>query len=139
MTGEDRRQLNLHRDSEMLKGFPLEMHGDGDASPLLVDLAGNDRNQLVVANSDGLINAYQYDPKTGALSDLPGLAGAHRTAAAARRRARLLRGGEQSTTAHYDAVIEAPGRRRPHRRRRNGHRRRRPAKATCTRGTRRAS
>ena len=72
MTGEDRRQLFLHRDSEMLKGLPLEMHGDGDASPLLVDLAGEDRNQLVVANSDGWIHAYRYDPASGSLTDLPG-------------------------------------------------------------------
>ncbi len=72
MTGEDRRQLFLHRDAEMAKGFPLEMKADGDASPLLVDLAGTDSNQLIVANSDGWIHAYQYNPTSGAVSDLPG-------------------------------------------------------------------
>jgi hypothetical protein len=72
MTGEDRRQMNLHRDSEMLRGFPVEMKSDGDSSPLLVDLAGNDTNQLVVANSDGWIHAYEYDPTSGKLTDLPG-------------------------------------------------------------------
>ena len=72
MTGEDRRQLFLHRDQDMLKGFPLETRGDGDASPVLVDLAGNDTNQLIVANSDGWIHAYRVRPGRGALNDLPG-------------------------------------------------------------------
>ena len=48
------------------------MKGDGDASPLLVDLAGNDTNQLIVANSDGWIHAYQYNPTSGTMTDLPG-------------------------------------------------------------------
>ena len=107
MTGEDRRQLFLHRDSEMLKGFPLEMRTDGDASPLLVDLIGNDTNQLVVANSDGWINAYEYDPATGGLSELPGwpvhteqLPGLHPGEHA-------YTSGEEST-AQYDPVLEAP-------------------------------
>ena len=65
MTGQDRRQLFLHRDADMLKGFPLEMKGDGDASPVLADLAGNDTNQLIVANSDGWIHAYQLQRPTG--------------------------------------------------------------------------
>jgi hypothetical protein len=59
MTGEDRRQLNLHRDQDMLPGWPKELRTDGDSSPLLIDLAGNDTNQLIVATSDGQINAYR--------------------------------------------------------------------------------
>src|SRR5205085_243504 len=51
MTGEDRRQLFLHRDQDMLPGFPKQLRSDGDASPLLADLDGDDRNELVVANS----------------------------------------------------------------------------------------
>ena len=57
MSGEDRRQLFLHRDRDMLAGFPLELHSDGDSSPLLVDLDGDNRNELVVATSDGVIHA----------------------------------------------------------------------------------
>jgi hypothetical protein len=106
MTGEDRRQLFLHRDAEMLKGFPVEMRGDGDASPLLVDLAGNDTNQLVVANSDGWIHAYRYEPASGSLSDLPGWP--------VHTEALPLHAGEhafashEEATAHYAPVIEAP-------------------------------
>jgi hypothetical protein len=106
MTGEDRRQLFLHRDAEMLKGFPLEMKGDGDASPVLADIAGRNSNQLIVANSDGWIHAYQYDPVSGSLSDLPGWP--------VHTEPLPLHGGEHAfsggglTTAHYDPVVEAP-------------------------------
>jgi hypothetical protein len=106
MTGEDRRQLFLHRDAEMLKGFPVEMKGDGDASPVLADIAGKDSNQLIVANSDGWIHAYQYDPVSGGLTDLPGWP--------VHTEPLPLHGGEHAfsggglSTAHYDPVIEAP-------------------------------
>jgi Subtilase family len=59
MSGEDRRQLFLHRDSQLLPGFPKQLGGDGDSSPLLVDLDGDNRNELVVATSDGWIHAYR--------------------------------------------------------------------------------
>ncbi len=61
MTGEDRRQLFLHRDSEMLAGWPKQLYSDGDSSPILVDLEHSDRNDLIVANSDGWIHAYRPD------------------------------------------------------------------------------
>ncbi len=67
MTGEDRRQLFLHRDQDMLPGWPKELQTDGASSPLLIDLKGSNRNQLVVATSDGWIHAYN---ETG--SELPG-------------------------------------------------------------------
>ncbi|HUE25274.1 MAG TPA: hypothetical protein VMP89_00755 [Solirubrobacteraceae bacterium] len=67
MTGEDRRQLFLHRDQDMLPGWPKELRTDGASSPLLIDLAGNNRNQLVVATSDGWIHAYNENG-----SELPG-------------------------------------------------------------------
>ena len=67
MSGEDRRQLFLHRDRDMLPGFPLELHSDGDSSPLLVDLNGDNRNELVVATSDGVVHAPRPDG-----TELPG-------------------------------------------------------------------
>ncbi len=67
MTGEDRRQLFLHRDQDMLPGWPKELKTDGASSPLLIDLAGNNRNQLAVATSDGVIHAF-----TATGSELPG-------------------------------------------------------------------
>lgn len=106
MTGEDRRQLFLHRDQDMLNGFPIEMRGDGNASPVLVDLAGNDTNQLIVANSDGIIHAYQYDPNTGKRSDLPGWP-VHTDPLPLHTGEHAFSSGEVST-AHYGSVIEAP-------------------------------
>ena len=106
MTGEDRRQLFLHRDAEMLKGFPIQMKGDGDASPVLADLAGKDSNQLIVANSDGWIHAYQYDPTSGSLTDLPGWP-VHTEQLPLHPGERAYTSGEE-TTAHYAPVLEAP-------------------------------
>jgi hypothetical protein len=106
MTGEDRRQLFLHRDAEMLKGFPLEMKGDGDASPVLADLVGADSNQLIVANSDGWIHAYQYNPSSGAVSDLPGWP-VHTESLPPRSGEKAYSSGEVPSP-HYASVLEAP-------------------------------
>lgn len=106
MTGEDRRQMFLHRDQDMLPGFPLEMRGDGDASPLLADLAGTDSNQLIVANSDGWIHAYRYTPSTGKLADLPGWP-VHTDPLPLHTGERAFTSGELSS-GHYDPVLEAP-------------------------------
>ena len=67
LTGEDRRQLFLHRDQDLLDGFPRSIGGDGASSPLLVDLDGDNRNELVIAGSDGVVHAYRRDG-----SELPG-------------------------------------------------------------------
>jgi hypothetical protein len=106
MTGEDRRQMFLHRDAEMLKGFPLEMRGDGDASPVLVDLAGDNTNQLIVANSDGWIHAYRYNTATSSVTDLPGWP-VHTDQLALHTGEHAFSGGGL-TTGHYDPVLEAP-------------------------------
>jgi hypothetical protein len=106
MTGEDRRQAFLHRDQSMLGGFPIEMRGDGDASPLLADLVGDDSNQLIVANSDGWIHAYRYSPSTGKVKELPGWP-VHTEPLPLHTGERAFAGGELST-AHYDPVLEAP-------------------------------
>jgi Subtilase family len=66
-SGEDRRQLFLHRDRDLLPRFPIDLHGDGDSSPLLADVDGDDRNELIVATSDGLVHAYRPNG-----SELPG-------------------------------------------------------------------
>ncbi|HEX2232736.1 MAG TPA: S8 family serine peptidase, partial [Thermoleophilaceae bacterium] len=67
LTGEDRRNLRLHRDAEMLDGFPRDLGGDGASSPLFVDLDGDNRNELVIGGSDGFVHAYRRDG-----SELPG-------------------------------------------------------------------
>jgi hypothetical protein len=106
MSGEDRRQAFLHRDAEAAKGFPVQMHGDGDASPVLADLAGNDTNQLILANSDGWIHAYSYEPSSGALKDMKGWP-VHTEALPLHTGERAFSGGGLSS-GHYAAVLEAP-------------------------------
>ncbi|HEY0516831.1 MAG TPA: hypothetical protein VGD00_06895 [Solirubrobacteraceae bacterium] len=107
MTGEDRRQMFLHRDQDMLKGFPLETKGDGDASPVLVDLAGEDANQLIVASSDGWIHAYRYEGASGSLHDLPGWP-VHTDPLPLHTEEHAFAGGGGLSSAHYAPVLEAP-------------------------------
>ncbi len=72
LTGEDERAMWLHRDASLLPGFPRKLDGtpstgDGASSPVLVDLDGDNRNELVVGGSDGIIRALRPDG-----SELPG-------------------------------------------------------------------
>ena len=59
-------------DASILPGFPRKLSGsantgDGASSPVLVDLNGDNRNELVVGGSDGIIHAFRPDG-----SELPG-------------------------------------------------------------------
>ena len=100
MSGEDRRQLFLHRDRDLLPRFPIQLHSDGDSSPLLVDLDGDNRNELVVATSDGLVHAFRSDG-----SELPGWP-VHTASLPLHLGERAYgRGGVGS--AHYAAVLGA--------------------------------
>ena len=65
--GEDRRELYLHRDKDMLAGWPLRMTSDGESSPLLVDLDGDNRNELIFGTADGEVHAMRRDGR-----ELPG-------------------------------------------------------------------
>jgi hypothetical protein len=74
MTGEDRRAMYLHRDADMLDGFPRTLPGftDGESSPAFADLDGDNRNELILGSSNGIVHAYTYDPATGRVGELPG-------------------------------------------------------------------
>ncbi len=74
MTGEDLRAAYLHRDQDMLDGFPRQLpgHTDGESSPAFADLDGDNRNELILGSSTGFVHAYKYDPDTGGVSELPG-------------------------------------------------------------------
>ncbi|MFL5781901.1 MAG: FG-GAP and VCBS repeat-containing protein, partial [Thermoleophilaceae bacterium] len=60
-TGDDRRNLYLHRDQDLMKGFPRRLPGDGASSPAFADLNGDNRNELVFATSDGIVHAMHPD------------------------------------------------------------------------------
>jgi hypothetical protein len=67
LTGTDRRQAYLHHDADLLPGFPKQFQSDIEASPVLADLDGDNRNELIIANSDGEVHAYRRDG-----TELPG-------------------------------------------------------------------
>jgi FG-GAP repeat protein len=69
LSGQDRRNFYLHRDSDLLPGFPKLLPSDGESSPALADLDGDNRNELIVATSDGYVHAYGRDG--GELSGWP--------------------------------------------------------------------
>lgn len=92
LTGEDRRAMYLHRDQDMLKGFPRfvssegPITGDGESSPAFADLDGDDRNELIYASTDGLVHALQRDgkeiPGWPVRGDQPGFVSSHSSARA---------------------------------------------------------
>ena len=99
LTGQDRRKLFLHRDADTLDGFPKQLAGDGEASPLLADLDGDNRNELIVANSDGVVHAWRRDG-----SELPGFP--VRTDDLPRQTGRAFAGGAIERAA--GAVLASP-------------------------------
>ena len=79
-TGEDQRTAWLHRDQDLLGAFPRTIGAggsiggptatptaDGASSPAFADLDGDNRNDLVFADSDGFVHAIASDG-----SELPG-------------------------------------------------------------------
>ena len=82
----------------MLPGFPKRLPSDGASSPVLVDLDGDNRNELVFGTSDGYVHALRRDG-----SELPGWPVRTRPAAAAHRPARLhQRRGRRGRLARRD-------------------------------------
>jgi MYXO-CTERM domain-containing protein len=59
--GEVRRVFYVHRDPDLLPGFPLDTRASDESSPRLVDLNGDGRREIVVVTSDGLVHAYRAD------------------------------------------------------------------------------
>jgi len=82
LSGEDRRAAWLHRDEDMLPGFPRkvtgnsDLTGDGESSPALADLDGDNRNELIVGSADGFVHALRRDggelPGWPVRGDVPG-------------------------------------------------------------------
>jgi hypothetical protein len=60
-TGEDQRNLYLHRDQDLLDGFPKQQPAGAEASPAFADLDGDNRNEMVFATDDGRVNALKPD------------------------------------------------------------------------------
>jgi hypothetical protein len=77
LSGADDRAAFLHRDQDMLSGFPRAIRGqsitggtptgDGESSPAFADLDGDNRSEMIFGGSDGFVHALRPDG-----SELPG-------------------------------------------------------------------
>ena len=64
---EDRRALALHRDPDLLPGFPLPLGGDGASAAVTADLDADGREEIILGTSDGAVHAFRADA-----TELPG-------------------------------------------------------------------
>ncbi len=63
----DRRTFFVRADPDLRAGFPLELGSSVEGAPILADLDGDNRPEIVVATSDGSVRAYRGSgaPVTG--------------------------------------------------------------------------
>jgi hypothetical protein len=99
LTGQDRRNLYLHRDQDLLPGFPKTLPSDGASSPVLADLDGDNRNELVLGTSDGIVHAFRRDG-----TELPGFP-VHGDPLPLHTGGHAFTSGQVSTTASYAAIL----------------------------------
>ncbi|MCB9777500.1 MAG: S8 family serine peptidase [Alphaproteobacteria bacterium] len=59
--GELRKTFHVHRDPDLLPGFPLDLGGSIEASPTLADLDGDGIYEIIVATSSGDLTALHGD------------------------------------------------------------------------------
>jgi len=58
---EDRRAFALHRDDDLLNGFPRQLSGDGASAPVLADLDADGSEEIVLGTSNGEVRAMRPD------------------------------------------------------------------------------
>jgi hypothetical protein len=56
--GEMRRAYQVHKDETLLPGFPLRLGSSGESSPKLVDLDGDGKREIILADGSGEIHAF---------------------------------------------------------------------------------
>ena len=56
--GEMRRTYYVHRDPDLVKGFPIYLGDSGESSAKLADIDGDGRRDLIYATSGGLIHVW---------------------------------------------------------------------------------
>ena len=60
LMAESRRSFFVLHDPEWKPGFPRNLGASGEASPLLVDLDGDGRDELVLATADGILRILDW-------------------------------------------------------------------------------
>ena len=59
LTGIGTKNFNFHDDPALFPGFPIDLGGDGAASPRFADIDDDGVDELIVATSDGEVHAYE--------------------------------------------------------------------------------
>ncbi|MDP9342115.1 MAG: S8 family serine peptidase [Actinomycetota bacterium] len=57
--GQDRQGVVVLRDPTLRRHFPIDLHGSVESSPQFADLNGDGSDELIVADSNGLVHAFQ--------------------------------------------------------------------------------
>ncbi|GAC1442405.1 MAG: hypothetical protein NVSMB55_13040 [Mycobacteriales bacterium] len=102
LAGIATKDINVHDDPALLKGFPIDLQGDGAAAPRFADLNDDGKDELVVATSNGLVHAYQNDG-----SELPGWP-VHTTPLPGLNTASAAFTSGQIPTPIYSATLRSP-------------------------------
>ena len=102
LTGQDRRNFFLHRDQDLLPGFPKEFGSDGASSPALADIDGDNKNEVIFGTSDGVVHALKPDGSEAAgwpvkVDPLPLHTGG-----------RAFTSGDVSPDTSHDAILASP-------------------------------
>ena len=59
--GEDRVQIFVHHDPDLLEGFPVKLGSSGESAPLFFDLDGDERDEILLGTADGWVHAFRAD------------------------------------------------------------------------------
>jgi hypothetical protein len=60
-TAIEQRQYFSHGDPTLVGGFPTSLNADGASSPAFADINGDGINELVIADGNGFVHAYEKD------------------------------------------------------------------------------
>src|SRR5207248_11497542 len=60
-TAIEQRQYFSHNDPGLLGAFPKSLNADGASSPAFADIDGDSRNELIMADGNGLVHAFKQD------------------------------------------------------------------------------
>jgi hypothetical protein len=58
VTGTMRKAFHIYRDPSLLPGYPIFLGGSGESSPKLADINGDGKRELVIADADGKVHAF---------------------------------------------------------------------------------